>query len=112
MSALSEHYAGKECPGDNARWRVVENKYSITVECGRPRPHITIVYGDAAVNIAIYGTKEQAKSDAEAIAAALNIRDMPAAAVEMYSDALKAANKRIAELEDRLWKATLPPETP
>ena len=30
------------------------------------------------------------------------------AAVEMYSDALKAANKRIAELEDKLWKAAFP----
>ena len=77
---LSEHYTGKECPGDDDRWRVVENKYSFTVECGRPRPHITIVYGDGPMSITNYGTKDQAKADAETIAKALNARDMPAAA--------------------------------
>jgi hypothetical protein len=75
MSALSEHYAGKECPGDNDRWRVVENKYSFTIECGRARPHITIVYGDTEANIPIYGTKDQAKADAQAMTDALNRRD-------------------------------------
>ena len=75
MSAISEHYAGKECPGDNDRWRVVENRYCFTIQCERPREHITIVYGDNPMNIPNYGTKAQARSDAETIAAALNARD-------------------------------------
>jgi len=76
------NYAGKECPGDDDRWRVVENKYSFTVECDRPRPHITIVYGDGPMNIPNYGTKDQARADAETIAKALNARDMPASPPE------------------------------
>jgi hypothetical protein len=75
MSALSEHYAGKECPGDNDRWRVVENKYCFTIECERPKEHITIVYGDTPMNIPNYGTKDQARADAETMAKALNDRD-------------------------------------
>lgn len=75
MSALSEHYAGKECPGDNDRWRVVEHKYSFTVECERKRAHIRIDYGDNEFNIPNFGTKGQARADAEIIAKALNERD-------------------------------------
>ena len=57
--------------------------------------------------------KEIKRIDGIARAALASPPEQPAdTAVEMYSDALKAANRRIAELEDKLWKATLPPETP
>ena len=57
------------------RWRLVERKYCFDVMCERPKPHITIEYGDYNHNIPNFGTKEQARADGELIVAALNNRD-------------------------------------
>lgn len=58
-----------------SRWRVVERKYCFDIMCERPAAHITIEYGDASMNIPRFGTKDQARADAEAIVSALNARD-------------------------------------
>lgn len=57
------------------RWRVAELKTHFAIECERPCYHIEIHYGDHAHNIPNFGTKDQARADAECIAAALNARD-------------------------------------
>ena len=57
------------------RWRIVERQYCFDVMCERPGAHITIEYGDTSHNIPRFGTKADARSDAETIVAALNARD-------------------------------------
>lgn len=57
------------------RWRVVEGQYQFLVKCERDGAHIKITYGDTAHNIPRYGTKDDARRDAETICDALNTRD-------------------------------------
>lgn len=62
------------------RWRMVERKYCFDVMCERPAAHITVEYGDSSHNIPRFGTKDQARADAELITMALNERDASTAA--------------------------------
>lgn len=59
------------------RWRIFETKTQFRVACERPSAHIEVNYGDHKHNIPHYGTKDQARADAECIVAALNARDCP-----------------------------------
>ncbi|HEY8751620.1 MAG TPA: hypothetical protein VIM11_26800 [Tepidisphaeraceae bacterium] len=61
----------------NPRWSIRERKYCFDVMCERPAAHITIEYGDNSHNIPRFGTKDQARADAETIVKALNQRDGP-----------------------------------
>lgn len=57
-------------------WFAREHEFAFYVYSPtRDFSHIRLVYGDNIYNIPNYGTKEQARADAEFIADALNKRD-------------------------------------
>ena len=61
--------------GKMPRWRVIEHVHAFLIFCERDRSHICITFGSDKYNIPLYGTREQAKVDADTICAALNLRD-------------------------------------
>lgn len=59
------------------RWRVADKKRHFLLFCERECAHIQIDYGDNDENTPLYGTRDQAKADADLICSALNARDTP-----------------------------------
>lgn len=62
-------------PEKSPRWYLVEKQYCFYVACERDGLHIQISYGDHSANIPRYGTKDEARADAETIIKALNERE-------------------------------------
>ena len=75
MPKLATLRAAVGAIGRVMRWRVVDKETHFIVMCERPKAHISISYGDNSANIPIYGTRNEARLDAELICLALNRRD-------------------------------------
>jgi hypothetical protein len=58
-----------------SRWFLIEKEFCFYVACERDGMHIRIVYGDNSSNRPRYGSKDEARADAETIVKALNERD-------------------------------------